>query len=76
MLHDMRKTPTATHAQELVALRTGRAVPDLLRDLYIEQGLSQADIAVELGLTRVTVAMWLREFGIARDQRPVSDGVA
>lgn len=62
----MRNTPNLTHAQELVTLRTGRQVPDLLRDLYVERRLSQADIAAELGITRVTVAMWLREHSITR----------
>lgn len=60
-----RKTPNRTHAQALVALRTGKPVEQVLRELYVERGLSQADIASELGITRVTVAMWLRQFGIA-----------
>lgn len=62
----MRNTPNLTHAQELVTLRTGRQVPDLLRELYVERRLSQADIAVELGISRMTVAMWLREHSITR----------
>lgn len=66
MLHEMRNTPNLTHAQELVTLRTGRQVPDLLRELYVERRLSQADVAVELGVSRNTVAMWLREHQITR----------
>ncbi|MBA3584098.1 MAG: hypothetical protein H0W36_06140 [Gemmatimonadetes bacterium] len=62
-----RKMQNPTHAQALVTLRTGREVPDLLRDLYVNQGRSQVAIAAELGVTRVTVAMWLREYGITRD---------
>lgn len=62
----MRKPPNQTHAQALVTLRTGRAVPDLLRELYVEKGLSQAAIADELGVTRMTIAMWLREHSIVR----------
>ena len=69
MLHEMSNTPNPTHAQQLVALRTGRPVPDLLRDLYVTQGLSQEEIARQLGITRMTVAMWLREFGIAAGDR-------
>lgn len=61
-----RKTPTPTHAQALVQLRTGRPPAEILRELYIDRRMSQADIAAELGITRNTVAMWLREFGIER----------
>lgn len=69
MMHMQRNTPNPTHAQELVTLRTGRPVEDLLRDLYVRDGKSQADIAAELGVTRMTVAMWLRQFGIDRSER-------
>jgi DNA-binding CsgD family transcriptional regulator len=71
MMHDMRNTPNRTHAQQLVTLRTGREVADLLRDLYVSQGLSQEAIAQGLGVTRNTVAMWLREYGISRVDRQV-----
>lgn len=66
MMPMLRNPPNRTHAQSLVTLRTGRPVDELLRELYVERRLSQADIATELGITRVTVAMWLREFGIQR----------
>jgi hypothetical protein len=62
----LRNAPNRTHAQELVTLRNGRPVEELLRELYVEQRLSQVAIAAELGITRVTVAMWLREFGLER----------
>jgi hypothetical protein len=38
MLHMTRKMQNMTHAQELVTLRTGRDVPDLLRELYVTEG--------------------------------------
>jgi len=68
MLPMTRKMQSRTHAQALVTLRTGRPVQDVLRELYVERRLSQADIAAELGLSRMTVAMWLREFGITRER--------
>lgn len=58
----------ATHAQELVTLRTGRPVDEALRELYIDDGLSQVAIAERWGISRNTVAMWLREFGIERPE--------
>lgn len=66
MMHEMRNPPNQTHAQELVTLRTGRPVAELLQDLYVVQRKSQAVIADELGISRMTVAMWLREHGISR----------
>lgn len=66
MTHAMRNTPNPTHAQQLITLQKGREVPDLLREMYVERRLSQADIAAELGISRMTVAMWLREYSINR----------
>lgn len=68
MMHMTRNTPNLTHAQELVSLHTGRPVHEVLREMYVVEGRSQVDIAKELGVTRLTVAMWLREFGIARPE--------
>jgi DNA-binding XRE family transcriptional regulator len=67
MMHMSRKMQNRTHAQELVTLRTGRQLPDLLHELYVERGLPQVEIAQELGITRNTLAMWLREYGVSRD---------
>jgi DNA-binding transcriptional regulator YiaG len=64
MMHMSRKMQSLTHAQELVRLRTGRELPDLLREMSQVRGLSQVAIAAELGVSRNTVAMWLREYGL------------
>lgn len=66
MMHNMRKMQNPTHAQALVTLRTGREIPDLLHELYVVRRMSQVEIADELAISRNTVAMWLREYGIAR----------
>lgn len=65
-MSDARKS----HAKELVRERTQRDVPDLLRELYVEKRHSQAEIAQALGVHRMTVNEWLREYGITRDDRP------
>lgn len=70
MMHMTRKMQNPTHAQALVTLRTGKAIDELLVELYVGRGLSQEGIARELGVTRMTVAMWLREFGISRGDLP------
>lgn len=72
MQRNMHKTPNPTHAQALVTLRTGKPLDQVLTELYVDQKLSQADVATELGVTRMTVAMWLREFGVTRDDRPAA----
>jgi transposase len=61
-----RKTPHRTHAQELVELKTGRSVREVLEELYIQRELSQGAIAEELGVSRMTVALWLRQYAIVR----------
>lgn len=67
-----REIRNLTHAQELVTLRTGRQPAELLEDLYVRQGRSQEAIASELGVSRMTVAAWLREFGIVRASEQVA----
>lgn len=67
MQHEMTTQRVRTHAQELIELRTGRNLPDLLRDMYVTQGKSQEFIAAELGIQRLTVNRWLLEFGIRKD---------
>lgn len=66
MMHMTHKT----HAQEAVALRTGRDLGELLTELYVTKELSQEDVARELGVTRLTVARWLLLYRISRDDRP------
>ena len=66
--HEMRDSKS--HAKELVRERTGRDVPDVLRDLYVDKRHSQGEIAAALGVHRMTVSLWLREYGITRDDRP------
>ena len=62
-----------THAKELVRLRTGREVGDLLRELYIERRYSQEEVATALGVGRETAVRWMAEYGIHRaDRAPAS----
>ena len=59
-----------SHAKELVRERTGRDVDELLRELYVEKRHGQREIAKALGVHRMTVSLWLREYGITREDRP------
>jgi DNA-binding XRE family transcriptional regulator len=58
-----------SYAQVLVEERTGRSLPDLLRELYVAKRHTQQEIADALGVGRMTVNAWLREFDITRDDR-------
>jgi len=59
-----------SHAKELVRRTTGREPEDVLRELYVDRRHSQEEIAAALGVHRMTVGLWLREYGITRDDRP------
>jgi DNA invertase Pin-like site-specific DNA recombinase len=59
-----------SHAKTAVRLRTGREPDDILRELYVEKRHSQQEIADALGIHRMTVSEWLREYGISREDRP------
>lgn len=60
--------------EQLVSARNGgRDVPELIRELYEVDGLSQEEVAVRLGVHRVTVVRWMAEFGIqTRDRRAIA----
>ena len=60
-------------AQRAVTLRTGRQVPDLLREMYVERRFTQQEIADALGVHRTTVNDWLEGYGISRADRPPVD---
>lgn len=60
-------------AQRAVKLRTGREVPDVLREMYVDRRFTQQEIADALGVHRVTVNEWLRVYGISREDREPAD---
>jgi len=67
----MDVNPSAT--KELVRLRTGRDVEPLLRELYLDKRLSDREIAAAIGVDRVTVNKWRRDYGIRREARPAPE---
>ena len=58
------------YAKEAVALRTGREIESLLREMYLERRYSQQEIADALSVSRSLVMEWLAEFQISRADRP------
>lgn len=66
-MQDGRKS----YAKEMVRRSTGRDdLAALLRELYVDKRHSQAEIAKALGVGRMAVGAWLKEYGITRDERP------
>lgn len=50
--------------EQAVEARFGRDITDILRDLYHERRLNQAQMAQELGVSRSTVVEWMQRRGI------------
>lgn len=62
-----------TAAEQVLEARYGMSVPDLLRQLYDVDQMSQQQIADTLGIHRSTVVRWMKELGIpTRDRRAVA----
>lgn len=66
MQQEMTTLPNRTAVQELIELKTGRSLPELLHELYEVHGKSEVQIAKDLGISRPTVRNWLGDFGIKR----------
>lgn len=66
-------TRIKSRAEQVVQARHGREVPELIRELYVDQGLSQEEVAEQLGVHRSTLVHWMRDFGIqTRDRRALA----
>lgn len=48
----------------VVESRMGRPLEDLFRDLYVDRGLTQAEVAAELGVEASTVSRWMTALGV------------
>lgn len=62
-------TKGKSYAAALLTERTGREVPDLLRELYVDRRYSMREVAEATGFHQSTIAAWLRQYGINRADR-------
>ena len=69
-----------SRAEQVVEQATGRDLPELLRELYVERRWTDQEIADHIKVHRVTVTGWRKDFGMAAatsgpprqsDERPV-----
>ena len=72
MSRNAAEYPLKSRQEQLVERRHGAPVEALLRRLYVNEGLTQEQVAIALGVGRDTVYAWMRKYGIpTRDRRAV-----
>lgn len=69
----MNATPLIrTAEQQRVEHRHGASIEVLLRRLYVEEGLTQPQVAATLGVSTRSVVRWMRDYRIpTRDRRAI-----
>jgi DNA invertase Pin-like site-specific DNA recombinase len=65
-----------SRTEQEVQIRTGREVPELVREMYLDRRYSDQEIADAIGVHRVTVTNWRQEWGIRREDRPAPEAAA
>lgn len=59
-----RTNEILTAAEQDIEARFGRPIPELLRELYLDERLSQDKVGERLDVHRSTVYHWLKRYGI------------
>lgn len=54
---------------QLLEARFGKPIDELLRSLYVDEGLTVEEVGQRLDLTKGTVSRWMERFGIT-SRRP------
>lgn len=55
-----------TRGEQIVEQRFDAPVPELLRIYWLEDGLTQAQVAERLGVSRATVIRWIKRHDLRR----------
>lgn len=53
-----------TRPMTQVERRIGRPLEDAIRELYIDRGMTQAQVAHEIGVEASTISRWMKDLGI------------
>lgn len=73
MQHSNGNLKIKSRTEQMVELRHGAPVEVLIRRLYVNEGLSQEEVAEALGVGRKAVIRWMATYGIpTRDRRKVA----
>lgn len=68
---------TKTRHMQLLEAQLGRPLEAVLEDMYVDRGMTLAQVATEFQVTEGTISDWLRRVGInARRPGPLPKGVA
>lgn len=69
-----RNSVLKSRGMQLVERRLGRPMEDVLRELYVDQGLTVKQVGKTLGVSGPTVSRWMADLGIeARFLGPRTD---
>lgn len=49
---------------QIIEHRLGRPLDEVLRELYVEKGMTVKQVAAELGVSIASVSTWMARFGI------------
>lgn len=70
---DIKPRPKS-HTQQVIEAQIGEPIEVVLERLYVDRGMTQAQVASALGTTRQSIIKWLRDFGIeSRRPEPTPD---
>lgn len=58
--------PIKTPAMQLIEAERGRSIEEVFRELYVDRGLTQREIAAELDIDEGNVSRWMDRLGIAK----------
>ncbi len=62
---------------QILEAERGQSMDAILRELYVDQGLTVEEVGADLGITKSAVSEWLARFGIpARRSGPRRRAVA
>lgn len=72
-MRDELRQRIKSRTEQVVEATHGAPVDQLIRRLYVDEGLSQEQVALRLGVGRKAVITWMADYGIpTRDRRRIA----
>ena len=60
----MERTIIFSRGMQLIEMRLGRPLAEVLRELYVDRGMTTKQVGAELGVSDASVSRWMSELGI------------